>query len=162
MIAYELIRRLPKVELHEHLDGSVRPETIISLAEERGIDLPETDPERLAAWFRAGSERRSLSLYLESFSVTTSIMQDEEALRRIAREEIEDLRLSLKAGMSRDSREQLLKLIDLGIELRDEISLASFKAGFQLALGIVTELKPFSFDEDEEQRALAKTVYHHL
>ena len=70
------------------------------------------------------------------------------------REEIEDLRLSLKAGMSRDSREQLLKLIDLGIELRDEISLASFKAGFQLALGIVTELKPFSFDEDEEQRAL--------
>ncbi|MHA5218718.1 DUF6809 family protein [Dysosmobacter sp. Phy] len=78
------------------------------------------------------------------------------------REEIEDLRLSLKAGMSRDSREQLLKLIDLGIELRDEISLASFKAGFQLALGIVTELKPFSFDEDEEQRALAKTVYHHL
>ena len=91
MIAYELIRRLPKVELHEHLDGSVRPETIISLAAKRGIDLPETDPERLAAWFRAGSERRSLSLYLESFSVTTSIMQDEEALRRIAREEIEDL-----------------------------------------------------------------------
>ena len=91
MIAYELIRRLPKVELHEHLDGSIRPETIISLAAARGVELPETEPERLAAWFRAGSERRSLSLYLESFSVTTAIMQDEEALRRIAREEIEDL-----------------------------------------------------------------------
>ena len=78
------------------------------------------------------------------------------------REEIEDLRLSLKAGMSRDSREQLLKLIDLGIELRDEISLASFRAGFQLALGIVGELDPYSFDEDEEQRALERTAHNSL
>ena len=91
MVDYELIRRLPKVELHEHLDGSVRPETVISLAGERGIDLPETDPKRLASWFRAGSERKSLSLYLESFGVTTSVMQDERSLRLIAREEIEDL-----------------------------------------------------------------------
>ena len=78
------------------------------------------------------------------------------------REKIEDLRLSLKAEMSRDNREQLLKLIDLGIELRDEISLASFRAGFQLALGIVSELDSYSFDEDEEQRALEKTVYNNL
>ena len=66
------------------------------------------------------------------------------------REEIESVRLSLKAGMSRDDREKLLKMIDLGIELQDEISLASFKAGFQLALGIVSELDSYSFDEDEE------------
>lgn len=68
-------------------------------------------------------------------------------------EEIESVRLSLKAGMSRDDREKLLKMIDLGIELQDEISLESFKAGFQLALGIISELQPYSFDEDEEQRA---------
>lgn len=69
------------------------------------------------------------------------------------REEIESVRLSLKAGMSRDDLEKLLKMIDLGIELQDEISLESFKAGFQLALGIVSELHPYSFDEDEEERA---------
>ena len=91
MVAYELIKKLPKVELHEHLDGSVRPSTVIALAEERGIKLPESDPQRLASWFRAGSERKSLSLYLESFSVTTSVMQDAEALKQIAEEEIEDL-----------------------------------------------------------------------
>ena len=78
------------------------------------------------------------------------------------REEIEDLRLSLKAGMSRADREKLLKLIDLGIELRDEISLASFRAGFQLALGIVSELDSYSFDEDEEQRALERTAHNSL
>ena len=69
------------------------------------------------------------------------------------REEIESVRHSLTAGMSRDDREKLLKMIDLGIELQDEISLESFKAGFQLALGIISELQPYSFDEDEEERA---------
>lgn len=76
------------------------------------------------------------------------------------REEIEDLRLSLKAGMSRDDREKLLKMIDLGAELQDEVSLESFKAGFRLALGIISELHPYSFDEDEEQRALERTAYN--
>ena len=69
------------------------------------------------------------------------------------RDEIESVRLSLKAGMSRDDLEKLLKMIDLGIELQDEISLESFKAGFQLAHGIISELQPYSFDEDEEERA---------
>ena len=91
MLDISRIRELPKVELHEHLDGSVRPSTVIALSDERGLDLPEHDEERLAAWFRKGSERKSLKLYLESFSLTTRIMQDRESLRRIAREEIEDL-----------------------------------------------------------------------
>lgn len=69
------------------------------------------------------------------------------------REKIENIRLSLKAGMNRDEQEKLLKIVDLSIELQDEISLASFKSGFQLALGILSELQPYSFDEDEEQRA---------
>ena len=69
------------------------------------------------------------------------------------KEEIESVRLSLKAGMSSDDREKLLKMIDLCVELQDEISLESFRSGFQLALGIVSELRPYCFDEDEEERA---------
>ena len=92
MVTYEQIRELPKVELHEHLDGSVRPSTIIELAKERDIELPTYNEDELAAWFRAGSDRKSLALYLESFSITTSIMQDKASLKRIAKEEIEDLR----------------------------------------------------------------------
>ncbi len=91
MLTVKEIQTLPKVELHEHLDGSLRPSTIIDLAKERGIGLPETDAEKLGAWFRKGSERKSLTLYLESFSITTAVMQDRQALERTAREEMEDL-----------------------------------------------------------------------
>ena len=91
MLSEEIIRKAPKVELHEHLDGSVRPETVIELAMKKGMELPSYDPEELAKWFSKGSEEKSLSLYLQSFSITTALMQDKESLRRIAREEIEDL-----------------------------------------------------------------------
>ena len=91
MLSEEIIRKAPKVELHEHLDGSVRPETVIELAMKKGMALPSYDPEELAKWFSKGSEEKSLSLYLQSFSITTALMQDKESLRRIAREEIEDL-----------------------------------------------------------------------
>ena len=91
MLSEEIIRKAPKVELHEHLDGSVRPETVIELAMMKGMNLPSYDPEELAKWFSKGSEEKSLSLYLQSFSITTALMQDKESLRRIAREEIEDL-----------------------------------------------------------------------
>ena len=91
MLTINEIKALPKVELHEHLDGSLRPSTIITLAKERDIVLPEYDEEKLGAWFRAGSERKSLSLYLESFNITTAVLQDREALARTAEEEIEDL-----------------------------------------------------------------------
>ena len=91
MLTINEIKALPKVELHEHLDGSLRPSTIITLAKERDIVLPEYDEEKLGAWFRAGAERKSLSLYLESFNITTAVLQDREALARAAEEEIEDL-----------------------------------------------------------------------
>ena len=80
MIAKEIIRKCPKVELHEHLDGGLRPETIIELAEERNIILPSHDRDELKAWFSKGSAEKSLSLYLEAFSVTVSVMQDKESL----------------------------------------------------------------------------------
>lgn len=69
------------------------------------------------------------------------------------REEIELLRLNLKEKMERSEREKLLRLVDLGIELQDEISLAAFKSGFQLAAGIASEIVPYSFEDEEERRA---------
>lgn len=91
MLSSEIIRKAPKVELHEHLDGGLRPETIIELAKERGVALPSQDPKELKEWFVRGCEQKSLVLYLETFAITTAVMQDEEALFRIAKEEVLDL-----------------------------------------------------------------------
>ncbi len=85
------ISDLPKVQLHDHLDGGLRPETIIELAADRGIDLPETDPDALAKWFFRGADQGSLPKYLEGFAVTTSVMQDAQSLNRVAREHVENL-----------------------------------------------------------------------
>lgn len=91
MITKELIKRLPKVELHDHLDGGLRPSTIIELAQESNISLPSTDPNALASWFARGCEQKSLPLYLETFGVTVAVLQSTEALRRVATEAVEDL-----------------------------------------------------------------------
>ncbi|MDY5931770.1 MAG: adenosine deaminase [Candidatus Ornithospirochaeta sp.] len=91
MLTDEIIRRVPKVELHDHLDGGLRPETIIELARERSVSIPSQDPAELGAWFHRGCEQKSLSLYLETFAVTTSVMQDRESLYRVAKEAVEDL-----------------------------------------------------------------------
>jgi len=91
MITKEIIKRLPKVELHHHLDGAVRPSTIIELAKEYNVQLPEKDPQKLADWFHRGADRKNLGLYLEGFGVVLNVMQTPEALKRIARENLEDL-----------------------------------------------------------------------
>lgn len=86
------IRSLPKVLLHEHLDGGLRPSTVIELAAELGYkNLPTNDPMDLAAWFHRGAQRGNLPEYLEGFSHTTSVMQTAEALERVAFEFIEDM-----------------------------------------------------------------------
>jgi adenosine deaminase len=88
----EQIRQAPKVLLHDHLDGGLRPATVVELAEQIGYrNLPTTDPEELAAWFTRGANRRDLDLYLETFAHTVGVMQTKEGLVRVASECAEDL-----------------------------------------------------------------------
>jgi adenosine deaminase len=86
------IRAAPKVLLHDHLDGGLRPATIVELAEETGYgDLPTRDPDDLGAWMTRGADRKDLLLYLETFAHTVGVMQTRDALVRVARECAEDL-----------------------------------------------------------------------
>jgi adenosine deaminase len=86
------LKTLPKVLLHEHLDGVLRPQTVISLARENGYSgLPTDDPEALAQWFHQGANKGSLAKYLEGFAHTIAVMQTEAALERVAYEQVEDL-----------------------------------------------------------------------
>jgi adenosine deaminase len=92
VIPYELIREAPKALLHDHLDGGLRPATVVDLARETGYRaLPTTDVDELSRWFRQGADRKSLELYLETFQHTVGVMQTREALVRVAAECAEDL-----------------------------------------------------------------------
>lgn len=85
------IAALPKVSLHDHLDGGLRPATVIELADEIGYQLPTTDPIALAQWFGEKSNSGSLVEYLATFEITTAVMQTRDGLRRVAREFVNDL-----------------------------------------------------------------------
>ncbi|MDO4898440.1 MAG: adenosine deaminase [Rothia sp. (in: high G+C Gram-positive bacteria)] len=78
------IQKLPKVSLHDHLDGGLRPETLIELAAKVGYRLPETEPKALARWFYEAATSRSLERYLQTFSHTVAVMQTAENLRKVA------------------------------------------------------------------------------
>ena len=91
-IDLEICARAPKVLLHDHLDGGVRPTTVLELAEASGYpDLPAHDSEGLAAWFRSAADSGSLERYLETFRHTVGVMQSPEALHRVASECAQDL-----------------------------------------------------------------------
>ena len=81
------IKRVPKALLHDHLDGGLRPETIIEIAQQIGYKkLPTDDPKKLADWFEESCNSHSLVRYLETFSHTIAIMQSKEAIIRVSRE----------------------------------------------------------------------------
>ncbi len=90
-LAPDLLRALPKVSLHDHLDGGLRPATVFEIATEIGRPLPADSPEALGRWFADAANSGSLVRYLETFDHTVAVMQTPEHLRRVAREFVEDL-----------------------------------------------------------------------
>jgi adenosine deaminase len=89
-VPLEIFQALPKTDLHVHLDGSLRLETILELAEEQGVALPARDPTSLREAIGCGSNFGSLVEYLKGFDITLSVLQTEEALERVAFELAED------------------------------------------------------------------------
>src|SRR3954449_13164390 len=87
----DLIRAVPKVLLHDHLDGGLRPATIVELAHEVAHTLPADDAESLGRWFTESADSGSLERYLETFDHTVAVMQRADHLTRVARECVEDL-----------------------------------------------------------------------
>jgi adenosine deaminase len=92
LLTLETIREAPKALLHDHLDGGLRPGTVIELAADCGYrELPTADPAELGRWFMLGADRKSLELYLEGFRHTIALLQTRDAIERVAAECVEDL-----------------------------------------------------------------------
>jgi adenosine deaminase len=125
----EEIRRAPKALLHDHLDGGLRPETIVELADAIGHRLPAADAPALADWFRAAASSGSLERYLETFAHTVGVMQTVEALYRVAQECALDLAADgVVYAEVRFAPEQHLER-GLGLAEVVEAVLAGFEAG---------------------------------
>ena len=89
-LTHRVIQRLPKTELHCHLDGCLRPRTMLELADAQGVKLPARNLTKLTRILQAGKRTRSLGDYLRIFDYTLSVMQSKEALYRVAYELAED------------------------------------------------------------------------
>jgi adenosine deaminase len=93
MTTEHILKTIPKVLLHDHLDGGLRPQTVIELADEiKYKKLPTKDPAELAEWFHRGANKGNLVEYLQGFEHTTAVMQSKEALTRVAYEMMEDMK----------------------------------------------------------------------
>ncbi|HET7520893.1 MAG TPA: adenosine deaminase family protein, partial [Candidatus Limnocylindria bacterium] len=126
----DTIRRAPKVLLHDHLDGGLRPRTVIELAAEAGYrDLPTTDPDELGSWFTRGADRKSLELYLEGFRHTVAVMQTAEAVERVAAECIEDLAADGVVYAEIRMAPELLTDRGLSLDAATEAMLAGLRRG---------------------------------
>ena len=87
MLSPEIIQTAPKILLHDHLDGGLRPSTIVQLAKDSEIKgLPTYSANELGDWMTATADRKDLELYLEAFTHTLSVMQNQDAIYRVAAE----------------------------------------------------------------------------
>jgi adenosine deaminase len=130
----DLVGRAPKVLLHDHLDGGLRPATVVDLAAEQGYDqLPTTDPDALARWFVEACSSGSLERYLETFGHTVGVMQTEAALHRVASECAQDL--AADGVVYAEVRFAPELHVERGLALPEvvETVLAGFRAGERLA-----------------------------
>ncbi|MFF1819081.1 adenosine deaminase [Kribbella sp. NPDC058245] len=91
MITAEQLNAAPKVLLHDHLDGGLRPATVVELAKEVGHRVPREDAGELGQWFVESADSGSLERYLETFDHTVAVMQTAEAISRVASECVQDL-----------------------------------------------------------------------
>jgi adenosine deaminase len=164
MLPLETIRRAPKVVLHDHLDGGLRPQTVIDLASEYGHEgLPTTDPDELARWFKRGADRKSLELYLEGFAHTFGVMQDRDAIIRVAAECAEDLaadgvayaeiryapELSTEKGLTLD------EVIDANLEGFRIGSVRAAEAGHPIVMKvIVTAMRQYARSAEVAEAAI--------
>jgi adenosine deaminase len=140
-IGYEEILQAPKALLHDHLDGGLRPTTIIELAAQVGHDLPSTDPDELGRWFVEAANSGSLERYLETFAHTVAVMQTADALRRVAAECALDLAADgVVYAEVRFAPEQHLEQ-NLTLDEVVEAVLAGFAEGSELAARAGTPIR---------------------
>ncbi len=154
MFARETVRSAPKVLLHDHLDGGLRPTTVIDLARDGGYaGLPTEDPDELGSWFRSGADRGSLELYLQGFTHTVGVMQTPAAIARVASECAQDLaadgivyaevryapELSTQGGLSLD------EVMEAWLDGFEQGAQAAAGAGHPIVIrAIVTAMRQFA------------------
>ena len=138
----EQVRRAPKALLHDHLDGGLRPQTIVEIADEIGYAaLPATDADSLGMWFRESADSGSLVRYLETFDHTLAVMQTAEGLRRVARESVLDL--AADGVVYAESRYAPEQHLSTGLALEDVVEAvnAGFREGEQQAAKAGTPIR---------------------
>ena len=154
MVTPDTIRIAPKVLLHDHLDGGLRPASVIELAKEIGYtELPSEDAVELGRWFRSGADRKSLELYLEGFRHTVGVMQTPDAITRVASECAQDLaadgvvyaevryapELSTQGGLSLDA------VMEAWLDGFEQGARAANEAGHPIVVrAIVTAMRQFA------------------
>jgi adenosine deaminase len=153
-VPFDSILRAPKVLLHDHLDGGLRPATVIELARDVGYEaLPTTDEGELGRWFRQGADRKSLELYLEGFAHTVAVMQTPEGIERVAAESVEDLAADGVVYAEVRYAPELSTQGGLGLDAVMEAWLAGFRRGSESAAAagrpidvraIVTAMRQFA------------------
>ena len=158
----EQVARAPKALLHDHLDGGLRPQTIVEIAEQIGHELPATDAESLGRWFAESADSGSLVRYLETFDHTVAVMQRADDIARVARECVEDL--AADGVVYAEIRYAPEQHLDGGLSLEDVV--AAVQRGFdegQAAAGgsIVVRQLLTAMRHQARSREIAELVVAH-